>query len=254
MLISALNVTAVKGLRLQNRAQLELEAGGVREDRRFHLIDERGRMINAKHVGALQTVIADYSDSERQLTLTFANGTVISAPAIPAAKLQTQFYSRPRAARLIPGPWDAALSELAGRRLRLVQTTTGGVDRGVAGAVSLISRATVQRLAEVAGREEVDSRRFRMLIEIDGAAAHEEDGWIGHRVRLGGAVVRFTGHVGRCAVTTRDPDTGEVTLPTLDLLGRYRGDAQTTEPLALGIYGEVRQPGLVRVDDGVTVL
>ena len=66
--------------------------------------------------------------------------------------------------------------------------------------------------------------------------------------------MRFGGHVGRCLVTSRDPETGEVDLPTLDLLGAYRRDLDTTEPLPFGIYGEVLVPGVVRVGDAVAEL
>ena len=49
-----------------------------------------------------------------------------------------------------------------------------------------------------------------MLFEIDGVEAHEEDRWVGTEVRVGAARVVFKGDVGRCAVTSRDPDTGTV--------------------------------------------
>ncbi len=61
------------------------------------------------------------------------------------------------------------------------------------------------------------------------------------------------GHVGRCLITSRDPETGVVDLPTLDLLGSYRGDLDTTEPLPFGIYGEVVREGAVRVGDEVAL-
>jgi uncharacterized protein YcbX len=109
-------------------------------------------------------------------------------------------------------------------------------------------------LAEVAGNGgDIDARRFRMLVEVDGVEPHGEDAWIGHRVRIGDALVSFNGHVGRCLVTSRDPDSGVVDLPTLDLLGEYRRGEPTTEPLALGIYGEVIEPGTVRLGDPVTM-
>jgi uncharacterized protein YcbX len=57
--------------------------------------------------------------------------------------------------------------------------------------------------------------------------------------------------VGRCLITSRDPETGVLDLPTLDVLGRYRGAADTTEPLAFGIYGAVLASGCVRVGDRV---
>jgi hypothetical protein len=38
----------------------------------------------------------------------------------------------------------------------------------------------------VAGENgEVDVRRFRMLVEVDGVAAHAEDEWVGRTVRIG---------------------------------------------------------------------
>ena len=84
--------------------------------------------------------------------------------------MQTKFYRppRPRAARR--GPFSAALSEHVGEPLRLVEAVEpgGAVDRGEAGVASLISRASLARLAEVAGESSVDARRFRMLIEFDG--------------------------------------------------------------------------------------
>ena len=84
--------------------------------------------------------------------------------------------------------------------------------------------------------------------------AHAEDNWVGRQVQVGAATVSFTGHVGRCLITSRDPDSGEIDLPTLDVLGEYRSDLNTTEPLPFGIYGEVIEPGEIRVGDRVTSL
>jgi uncharacterized protein YcbX len=153
---------------------------------------------------------------------------------------------------LLSGPWSAALSEHVGQPVRIVESV-GSVDRGSRGAVSLVSRASVARLAEVAGEPAVDVRRFRMLIEIDGVDAHAEDAWVGRMSSVGNAVIRWGGHVGRCLITSRDPDTGVINLPTLDILGRYRGEAGTTEPLPLGVYGEVLKGGIVRVGDPVAI-
>ncbi|HZD74123.1 MAG TPA: hypothetical protein VE776_09615, partial [Actinomycetota bacterium] len=98
-----------------------------------------------------------------------------------------------------------------------------------------------------------DPRRFRMLLGVDGIAPHAEDGWLGRRVRVGGAVVVPRGNVGRCVVTTYDPGTAASDLDTLHLLAGYRADVDATEALPFGIWAEVAQPGRVAVGDPVAV-
>jgi uncharacterized protein len=254
--VSALSVTAVKATRLRSVESISLGADGAVGNRCFYLVDDRGRMVNSKMLGSLQAVVADYKEEDDRLALTFPDGLVVEGPVSYAGPIETEFFSLPRTARLVDGPWSEAISSFTGRSLRVVAPDGdgAGVDRGRNGGVTLISRASVERLASEAQTSSVDSRRFRMLIEIDGVAAHEEDAWAGHRVRIGEAVIRFRGHVGRCLITSRDPDSGEVDLPTLDILRGYRGDAVTTEPLPFGIYGEVVDGGVVRVGDEVALL
>ena len=93
-----------------------------------------------------------------------------------------------------------------------------------------------------------------MSVEINGVDAHAEDAWVGRTIRIGTARVRFHGHVGRCLITGRNPETGVIDLPTLDVLGTYRDDVEATEPLPFGISGEVVAAGAVRVGDVVELL
>ena len=256
--VAGLAFTPVKATRLHAVDELMLDRSGVPDNRRFYLIDARDRMINSKIVGELQTVVADYSEVDRRLRLELPDGRVVEDEIRLGDEVQTRFFSGERSARLVEGPWSELFSEVAGRPLRLVEPREPGrgVDRGADGSVSLISRASLTRLAEAAGESSVDVRRFRMLIEIDGVGAHAEDRWVGSGspVRVGGALVAFGGHVGRCLITSRDPDTGVVDLPTLDILGDYRRGLETTEPLPFGIWGRVLDPGTVRVGDEVSVL
>lgn len=252
--VSALAFTPVKGTRLLSARRVELGKAGVAEDRRFFVIDAHDRMVNGKQFGALQAVVARY-EPDRRLTLTFPDGEVAAGQVLHGAEAKVRFFSRERVVRTLEGPWAAALSRHLGQPVRLAEAAAEGtaVDRGVDGAVSLISRGSLRRLAEIAQEPEIDARRFRMLVEVDGIEPNQEDGWVGRVVRLGPARVRMRGHVGRCLVTTRDPEGGEVDLPTLDFLSWYRHDAGTTEPLALGVYGEVLTPGAVAVGDPVAV-
>jgi uncharacterized protein YcbX len=252
--VAGLAFTAVKATRLRKVDRIELGPDGVRENRRFYLIDARDRMINSKVLGALQQVVADYSDAERRLRLELPDGRVIDDGIRLGDQVITKFFSQTAQGRLVEGPWSAALSECFDRPLRLVEVDGAGtgVDRGATGAVSLISRASLARLAQAGGKDSLDSRRFRMLVEIDGVSAHAEDAWVDRAVRIGDTIVAFGGHVGRCLITSRDPDTGRVDLPTLDMLGDYRTGLGSTEPLPFGIYGRVLEPGAIRVGDEVT--
>jgi uncharacterized protein YcbX len=118
--------------------------------------------------------------------------------------------------------------------------------------VTLVSETSLERLAQEAGRP-VDGRRFRMLLTLSGCGPHEEDEWGGRLLRIGDAVVGVGGPVERCAVTTRDPDTGERDLDTLRLIKRYRG-LSGRGTIDFGRYGDVVQPGRVRVGDTVQPL
>jgi uncharacterized protein len=251
--VSGLAITAVKGTRLREVAEVELAEHGARGNRRFYVIDERDRMLNGKQLGELHSIVTDYSEPDDVLTLTLPDGRRISAPVDRGELITTAFFSRTREARLVPGPWSAAISAHVGRDVRLVESLNGAVDRGTRGGASLISRASLARLAEVAIEPEVDARRFRMLIELDGVPPHHEDGWVGRKLQVGDALIAVQGHVGRCLVTSRHPETGIVDLPTLDLLKTYRRELESTEPLAFGVYGEVRRAATVRLGDPITL-
>lgn len=252
MVITGLSVTPVKGTRLRPVESVRLGAGGAEGDRRFFVIDERGRMVNGKQLEELCQVVA--SCSAQELSLELRSGEVVCAPVRLGEPLPVRFYSRMREARPVEGPFSTTLSTACGQPLRLMEAVGSAVDRGAGGGVTLISRASLARLARAAGEDSVDARRFRMLVEIDGVEAHEEDGWVGRSVTVGAARVRFAGHVGRCLVTSRDPDSGAVDLPTLDVLREYRGGTAFTAPLPFGVYGAVSTPGAVRVGDPVALV
>ena len=256
-LVSAILVAPVKGLRALAREEVELGREGVRENRRFLLIDAQGQMVNGKRIATLQAAVAEYSDAERTLSLGLPGRPPLRGVVELGARLRATMFSNPLEVAEVLGPWSAALSDHAGTPLRLVEATgaCGAVDRGADGPVSLIARASVRRVAQQAERAQpLDPRRFRMLLEVDGVEAHAEDSWVGRPLAIGAAAVMARGHVGRCAVTTLDPDSGQRDFDTLAALASYRRKAGTTEPLACGIYGVVLQPGIVRVGDAVTPL
>jgi uncharacterized protein YcbX len=250
--VTALSSTPVKGLRMQSRNEVLLTEVGVPGNRSFFLIDGHDRMVNAKQLGALLAVVADYDDEQQRLSLRFPDGATVADEVRVGETVETQFYSSPLQAELVLGPFSAAVSEHVGAPLRLVRADPrlSAIDRGPRGGVSLISEASLRHLSGLAG-ETVDPRRFRMVIEVSGFEAYGEDALVGGRARIGGALVAFHGHVGRCLITGRDPETGQPNLPTLELFSTYRRELDTTKPLAFGVYGEVLEPGRVKLGDAL---
>ncbi len=252
--VAWISVAPVKALALAQLDEVLVEPFGVRENRRFHLIGEDGRLLNGKQLGPLVQVTADWDEAAGTLAITFPDGSRVDGEVELGEPVATNFYGhREVEGRLVVGPWAEALSSFASRPLRLVQPERpgGGLDRG-RGAVTLLSTASLEALREAAGTDRpVDPRRFRMLLGVEGVVAHEEDSWLNRRVRIGEATIVPRGNVGRCVVTTRDPDTGLRTLDTLDVLAGYRGDVETTEPLPFGVWGEVAEPGRVHLGDAV---
>jgi uncharacterized protein YcbX len=252
--IAWISFTPVKATRLHHVDEIDLLEAGPRGDRRFYLVTERGRLVSDKDCGALQLVHADYDEQHDTLSLRFGDGREISAAIERGEEVATIFHRRERPARLVRGPWAAAVSELMGEKVRLVEPALPAPDRGRGGAATLLGTGSLATIATQLGVETVDARRFRMNFGVDGLAPHEEDGWRGRRVRLGDAVVVPQGNVGRCAITTQNPDTGQVDLDTLKTLAAYRGDVESTEPLPFGMHAAVAEPGRVRVGDRVAVL
>lgn len=247
----------MKGLRLRQLDAADVTEDGIPGDRAFFLVDARRRMVNGKRLGALVTVVADHDAVAGRLSLRFPDGRELAEEIALEDPIAVRFHRMTLQARPLRGELSAALSEHAGMPLQLVAAPPerAGVDRGRDGAVTLLSTASLERLREVAdAHQPVDARRFRMTFGIDGVAQpHAEDGW--RDVRIGEALVRVRGNVGRCAVTTRNADSGEVDLQTLHHLAAYRSDGiATTEPLPFGVHARVLTPGRVRVGDPVEPL
>jgi uncharacterized protein len=251
--VARISIAPVKALHLLNPGEVELGRAGVTGDRRFWLVDSDRRLVNGKRHPELMRVLPEWDEESRRLALTFPDGSVVEGEVDPGEPFAAELYGTPHPSRTVPGPWQEALSEFAGERLTLLWSEGGAQDRGNdrGGWASVVSRGSLERLrAEAGAAEPVDGRRFRMLFEIDGVEPHEEDEWLGRRVTIGDAVIVPLGDIGRCVVTTCDPDTAVSDFDTLKLLAGYRRDG-VVEPLPFGVYCDVVVAGRVRVGDPV---
>lgn len=245
-------IAPVRSLGLQHPAEIDLTELGVVEDRRFYVIDLDGRLVDRLIAGELVQVAAATDPGATRLRMTFPDGSVVDEQVRLGDAVETAIHGRTGVGHLVDGPWAAALEPFAGRPVQIVRCDRPGGTRS-GNPTSLISDGSLNELARRAGVPAVDGRRFRMLIELDGTEAHEEDRWIGKRIALGDAVLEVTKPDSRCAITTQDPDTGVRDLDTLRTIIAYRGlrDAKYAD---FGVLADVAQPGRVRLGDEVIVL
>src|SRR5690349_9134195 len=126
--VARISIAPVKGLALVERDAVMLERTGVRENRRFHVVDAEGRRYNQLRNGALVQIRPEYEGE--WLALRFPDGTTAEGEVTLGAPISTDFYGRIVEGHLVDGPWTAALSEWAGRPLTLVQSAPGeAIDR-----------------------------------------------------------------------------------------------------------------------------
>jgi uncharacterized protein len=243
--VTALAIAPVKGMRLAPADRLELGPSGAVGDRAFLVVDDEDRLLLTTRTPALLEIVARW-DGER-LSLTFPDGREVAAIPEPGRPGATANYEgRAIAGRIVEGELADAISGHLNRPVRLLARDTD--QRGADDApVTLMSSASLAALAPALAGEVPDARRFRMTITIDGVNAWEEHGWSGRRLQAGDAVLRVLEPVPRCAVTTRDPDTGRRDVPTLKALAELRGKRDVT----FGVWCEVLAPGTVRVGDAV---
>jgi uncharacterized protein len=249
-----LSVTPVKALRLSHPPEAEVTEAGIPGDRRFYLIDEAGALFDATDHHALLRVVPDYEPQTERLRLTFPDGSVVEDAADRTGDPEaTDFFGRPVSGRIVHGPFAEALSAYVGAPLRFVRADRDGEAQDVH-PLTIVSSASVRDLGTRGERDDLDARRFRITLEVDGCEPYEEDTWEGQDVRVGDVTIRVRGQIPRCVVTTLAPDTGERDFRTLNHIARFRPRIGGKGGLPFGMYAGAVRTGRVRVGDPVVPL
>src|SRR5436853_7633343 len=76
--VSWLTIAPVKGLALVEVDELALARDGVRENRRFYLVDADGQRYGLKRDGRLALVRPAWDAARRRLELAFPDGSVVA--------------------------------------------------------------------------------------------------------------------------------------------------------------------------------
>lgn len=246
---------------------LELDAaqvlsnGALRYDRQFALIDATGRVLNAKRTARVHTVSARLDPVRRVLTVRERRGDVS----------QTWDVDRDRPAI------EAWFSEVFEIGLTLHESNDGGFpDDTDAAGPTVVSAATLETVVGwFPGLTLEQVRlRFRVNLEITGVEPFWEDRLYGANAdetvpfRIGQVTLHGTNPCQRCAVPTRDPETGAVwpefarefstrrslELPPWAARSRFNHFYRLTVNTRRGSSPEDNAPAFIRCGDAVEIL
>lgn len=188
---------------LELETALILPNGALQYDRQFALIDVTGRVLNAKRTARVHGVSARLDPVSRVLTVRDRRGGTD----------RTWDVDRDRTAL---EAWFSAVFEIG---LSLHESADGGFpDDTEAAGPTVVSTATLETVAGWFPGLTVDQvrLRFRANLEIAGVEPFWEDRLYGASAgetvpfRIGQVTLSGTNPCQRCAVPTRDPETGAV--------------------------------------------
>jgi hypothetical protein len=249
--VKVIHIAPVKSLGLAQPSAVHVGPRGIVEDRRLHLVNERGRLLTQREVGRLVQVKSEYQAEPERLCLRFPDGATLEGPLTLGEAVITRIWGRQVPGHVVAGDWSRALSDFCQQPVTLVRSDLPGQCYDEF-PISLLSQASLEALGRQPRLVGVafDSRRFRPNFLLEGCQAHEEDSWLGGTVQVGEAVrLRVVAPDPRCAITTHNPETGEGDVDIPSLIKNYRHNPRTAY---FGVYAQVEQPGPVSLGDMVT--
>ncbi|HJM88582.1 MAG TPA: MOSC domain-containing protein [Dehalococcoidia bacterium] len=114
--------------------------------------------------------------------------------------------------------------------------------------ISVIGRASIEALA-MAMDAEVDERRFRGNVLVEGIDAWDEFNWVGRTLRIGDMEFEVAQPIVRCLATHANPESGDRDLAVMNTLTSVFGHEQ---PL-MGVLAVPAAGGEIAVGDAVTI-
>lgn len=261
--VAALFRYPLKSAAGQSCPDVELDRFGVRDDRRWMLVDPAGAPVTQREAPRLARLRA--LNSPEGLRLAWGNGearTTVARPGPDARRVPVVIWGDALRLPLADEAANAWLATHLDLNARLVwmpddverpvnpryakpgdhTSLTDGYPLHIVGSGSMDDLNA--RLERPVGVE-----RFRPNVYVEGPPPFDEDSWA--EVRIGESVLRVVKPCTRCAITTVDPATGSRGKEPLRTLAEYR---KRQGGVMFGQNALHEGTGSLRVGDSVEVL
>ena len=250
--LSGIHIYPVKSLGGITLREAQCTGRGAQFDRRFLVVDPKGKFFTQREYPKMATVWVDIEDDNLTLAAPDLDAVIVPLQPAPAPTYQVSVWSSMVQAHEVSADANRFLSDYLGTDCKLVympDSTQRKVNPQFAGNGEIVSFADGYPflLISDASLDDLNSRmatplpmnRFRPNLVVTGCTPYAEDGW--KEIRIGESTFRLVKPCTRCQVTTTDQATGEVVGPEpLHTLAKYRNSAegvmfgQNLLPLKLG--------------------
>ena len=263
MHLSGLFIYPVKGLRGIAFSEAAMQLCGLRDDRRWMLVDEHFRFLSQRRLPAMARLDALIEGD--LLTLRHGQETLrVVHPAPGGPRLQVSIWHSRLSAARADAAADAWLTAQLGRPCRLValddararpiEPPYGEPGEHVSfadGFPVLLTNETSLAALNEALPEPVGMDRFRPNLVVSGAAAWAENDWAG--LRIGDIAFRGPKPCTRCVVPSVDQRLGDIPFPGEPLATLARRNPRP-EGVVFGLNLIPLATGTLRCGDPVEIL
>ncbi len=258
--------------------QLELDALGARDDRRWMVVDENYQMMTQRELGALALLRSHVEGQGVVLEAVGHSALYVPIPSESARVTDVVVWKD-----VVPvadagdeaAQWCTAVLGVSCRLTHIASVARRALQHKYAGALNpdnrfvaltdgapllIASEASLALLnGHLAAKQlaPVGFDRFRPSVVLSGATAHEEDTWLA--IEIAGITIGVGSPCPRCVIVTIDQTVGvrssalrdEPGGEPLRTLATYRNQR---DGVMFGMNGTNDTPGVLRVGDTVKVL
>lgn len=266
--LSQIYTYPVKSLKGVAHSSLQLTAMGPSNDRRYMLVNARGKFVSQRQVPQMTLISAELSGEDLLLSRVGENFLRVSDNDRGGEKIEVLVWNDYVQVQDCGDQAAQWLSECLKQQVRLVympDTTHRAVDPAYANSgdtvsfadgfpLLLVSEASLEklnsRLASSTLASSITIDRFRPNLVISGCKPHEEDQW--KNIRIGTEIFDVVKPCARCVIPSIDPLTAEKNPQIIKELSQYRRG--TDKKIYFGQNLIHRSQGQLNIGDEVEVL